>query len=278
MTGRLSQPSLEFFYLLSHPVSASFHSHPFYEIYYFVAGKCNYLIGDKIYVLSPGDLLLMDGLTLHCPKIDPGASYIRTIVHFEPVYWQRLFEQMNMLNVLQPFQDLRNYRISFKGAEKEELEQLLTAMNRYRQSTDAVSRFRFQLVFMELLAYIYGFCRKPLEECAFPSAKEQCVQSVISYLSQNYMEDLHLQHLEDQLHLSKYYLSKIFKEVTGITIFNYLYSSRINQAKVLFLLNRDIRVTEVCYRVGFKHPAHFSKLFKQQVGCTPEQFRKASVL
>jgi len=43
---------------------------------------------------------------------------------------------------------------------------------------------------------------------------------------------------------------------------------------VNFLLeNRS--VTETCFQVGFKHLAHFSRIFKEFVGCTPEQFRKS---
>lgn len=69
-------------YRLNHPIHFVFHSHDQYEIYYFHEGKCNYLIGDRIYVLEPGDLILMDGMTLHCPKIEKGAKYVRSFIHF----------------------------------------------------------------------------------------------------------------------------------------------------------------------------------------------------
>lgn len=39
--------------------SDGFHSHPHYEIYYFHDGECTYIIGDRVYNLEPGDLVLM---------------------------------------------------------------------------------------------------------------------------------------------------------------------------------------------------------------------------
>jgi AraC-like DNA-binding protein len=130
-------------------------------------------------------------------------------------------------------------------------------------------------MFLDLLFRIYGYCQKPLEvKPQFPSSKEHHVQGIITFIEANFQEDIHLEEIERSLHLSKFYLVKIFKEVTGITIFTYLYQRRINQAKVLFLLDKQKSVTEICYEIGFKHPAHFSRIFKQLVGCTPEKYRK----
>ena len=59
------------------------HSQSEYEIFYFHGGKCNYLIGNKLYALQPGDLIIMDGMTLHCANVDKRYAYSRTVLHFE---------------------------------------------------------------------------------------------------------------------------------------------------------------------------------------------------
>jgi AraC-like DNA-binding protein len=255
------------------------HSHSFYEIYYFRKGKCTYLIGDQIYVLSPGDLILMHGLTLHCPNVDPVVEYNRTIIHFDPAYVSSMIQQPFTLNVLKPFQELRNHRFQLQGEERLYIETILMSLEQLYNKQNSISYHRFHALFLDLLFTIYDYCQKPLEvKPDFPSIKEHHVQSVITFVEENYQEDLHLDEMEQSLHLSKYYLAKIFKEVTGITIFTYLYQRRINQAKVLFLLEKEKNVTEICYEIGFKHPAHFSRIFKQLVGCTPEKYRKALML
>jgi AraC-like DNA-binding protein len=266
---------IDFTYRSLGPIDAIFHSHNAYEIYYFHEGVCTYLIGDRIYTLQPGDLILMNGMTLHCAKIDRRFDYIRTIIHFDPAAVQAFLDFNPELNVLEPFQQLGNLRLTLAGHDRELVERMLADMQALQKGTDAVSRGRFRLKFLDLLYVVYEMCRKPLEDRdSVSTAKEKAVQKVITYLEEHYAEDLHLEELQENLHASKYYLSKLFKDVTGVTIFDFLYQRRINQAKIEFVLDPAVTVTEVCFRVGFKHLAHFSRMFKRQVGVTPEQFKK----
>lgn len=253
----------------------NFHSHTHYEIFYFHAGRCNYLIGDQIYTLVPGDLIIMNGMTLHRPKLFENEQYCRSTVHFDANYFKNVLGTMKMERLLQPFTTLQSYRIHLREKEQIEINGLLKRMNHLSSSKDDVSQWLCQLVLLELITSIYQIFQKPLKNISEPpSEKESHVQRLISFLEQNYMKPLNMEILEKSLHISKYYLSKVFKEVTGVTIFNYLYQRRINQAKIEFLISPEKSVTEVCYSVGFKHPSHFSKIFKQLVGCTPEAFKR----
>nr|WP_274381426.1 AraC family transcriptional regulator [Paenibacillus mesophilus] len=257
--------------------SMKFHSHPYFEMYYFHGGKANYLIGDKIFVLSPGDLILMNGMTLHCPNVDPSVPYRRTILHFEPAFVKPFAEMPFAVNLLQPFYELKNHRIHLQGTNRAEVEAMLERMCKLSVEEGGLSRDRLIVAFLDLLLLVYELCQSADSGSAFPSDKERHAQNIIDYVEDHYQEDLHLEQLEDCLHLNKYYLSKLFKEVTGATIFDYVYHRRINQAKIHFLLDKNLTVTDVCYKVGFKHPSHFTRMFKSRVGCTPEQFRKQTV-
>lgn len=254
-----------------------FHSHAHFEIYYFQGGKANYLIGDKIFVLSPGDMILMHGMTLHCPNVDHSVPYRRTIVHFDPAFLKPFTELPFSVKLLQPFAELKNHRIHLQGAARTEVEAKLDRMCRLTVEEGRLARDRLVVAFLDLLLFIYELCDSAAAPTAFPSDKERHAQHIIEFVEEHYQEDLHLERLEERLHLNKYYLSKLFKEVTGATIFDYVYHRRINQAKIHFLLDRGMSVTDVCYKVGFKHPSHFTRMFKNRVGCTPEQFRKRAV-
>jgi len=253
-----------------------FHTHAACEIYYFHGGRCTYLIGDRIYQLAPGDLIIMHGLTLHRPKVDPRLTYDRTTIHFDPNYARELVKPFGGVDVLKPFRELHNHRIRLEGAAREEFEALLERLCALSERTGPVSRSRFLLAFADLLYIVYELHQKPLAELsALPSAKERNVQEIISYIENHFHEDLHLGDLEKHLHISKNYLANIFREVTGATIFQYLNQRRVNQAKLLFLTERDASVTDVGYRVGFKHPAHFSRVFKQIAGLSPNRYLQA---
>jgi AraC-like DNA-binding protein len=178
--------------------------------------------------------------------------------------------------ILQPFEQFKNYRLSLRGEDKEEAERILVTMESHQRRGDQVGAGRLLLAFADLLHFIYDRCLRPLsEQREFPSDKEKSVQDVIDLLEHQYADDeLNMERLQKELHLSKSYLAKIFKEVTGVTIFEYVYRKRINEAKIQFLLQPGVAVTEVSFRLGFKHLAHFSRLFKQHVGVTPERYKK----
>lgn len=257
------------------PIEPVFHSHSYYEVYYFHEGKCNYLIGDQIYTLAPGDLIIMYGMTLHCAKIDPAFPYVRSIVHFDPSLLKPYLRHPGAVNVLEPFQRFGNYRLCLRGEDKEEAERILALMHKHQERRDEIGDSRRMLAFVDLLHFVCDRCLQPLKrQREFPSEKEKAVQDVVALLETKFTEDLHMDQLQMELHLSKSYLAKIFKEVTGVTIFEYVYRKRINEARILFLMDAGIPVTEVCFRLGFKHLAHFSRLFKKMTGLTPEQFKK----
>jgi len=263
-------------YRSTEAIEPVFHSHTHHEVYYFHEGKCNYLIGDQIYNLAPGDLILMYGMTLHCPKVDLDVPYIRSIIHFDPAVLRPYLEHPQAVPIMQPFEQFKNYRLCLRGEAKEEVERILFVMNNHEQRGDQVGASRLLLAFVDLLHFVYDQCLQPLREHReFPSDKERTVQNVIALLEDRFTdEDLNMDRLQRELHLSKSYLAKIFKEVTGVTIFEYVYRKRINEAKILFLLDTNLAVTEVSFQLGFKHLAHFSRLFKQHVGITPEKYKK----
>ena len=117
--------------------------------------------------------------------------------------------------------------------------------------------------------------REPIREHEHRSDKEQHVRdAVIRFLEAHYEQDVTLDDIAGALHLTKPYLSNLFKEVTGTTVFKYLYNRRINQAKMLFRLEPERTVSDVCSVVGFQHLAHFSRLFKATVESSPEVYRK----
>ncbi|WP_424767205.1 AraC family transcriptional regulator [Paenibacillus sp. sgz302251] len=251
-----------------------YHTHFHYEIYYFHAGKVNYLINDRIYVLEPGDMLLMHGMTLHRAHVDSSAEYRRTTIHFDPYYFKQLIQPPFASDLLAPFQKLQNVRLQLRGEDKLQIEASLLKLEQLHSQQNPFSTQRFYAHFIDLLIQINELCEQPLKEkSSFPSSKEHHVQAVISYLENHYTEDITLESIQAELHLSKFYLAKTFKEVTGSTIFQFLMQRRIYQAKIE-LIDSKKPITEVGYDVGFKHPSHFSRAFKLHTELTPEHYRK----
>lgn len=67
-------------------------------------------------------------------------------------------------------------------------------------------------------------------------------------------------------------LSKLFREVQGLTLERYAIVHRIEYAKELLCYNR-LSTSEIAYKLGYSSPAHFSAQFKQVTGMTPKMMR-----
>lgn len=76
----------------------------------------------------------------------------------------------------------------------------------------------------------------------------------------------------DQLHLSTNYLGDMFKKETGKTVKEHISLKLIDIAKEK-IFNKNKSITEIAYELGFKYPQHFTRLFKNETGYTPNEYR-----
>ena len=76
----------------------------------------------------------------------------------------------------------------------------------------------------------------------------------------------------DELHLSANYFGDLIKKETGKTAQDYVQDKIIDIAKGK-IFNASKSISEIAYELGFKYPQHFSRLFKNRVGYTPNEYR-----
>ena len=100
-------------------------------------------------------------------------------------------------------------------------------------------------------------------------------ESVRIYLQENYAHQVDFSALADSLAVSAPYLSKVFHEQTGVSPSRYLTDLRMRQARKL-LMDTGLTVREIAARVGYPDPYHFSRSFRNAVGCSPAQFREGA--
>lgn len=98
------------------------------------------------------------------------------------------------------------------------------------------------------------------------------VDKAIRYIHAHYTEELTLQEVADQVHISRNYFSLLFKKQTGRNFIDYLIHLRIQHARRL-LGESDLRVYEVAEQSGFGDVKYFSKLFRRMTGSTPQDYR-----
>ncbi len=98
-------------------------------------------------------------------------------------------------------------------------------------------------------------------------------EDVIAYLNDHYMEDISLDDLSRRFFVSRAYLTRSFRAVTGVTLIQYLTVVRIRKA-CLLLKDTEDSVTEIARACGFSGGTYFENVFKRLRGMTPRQYRK----
>jgi two-component system response regulator YesN len=87
------------------------------------------------------------------------------------------------------------------------------------------------------------------------------------------MTGLALPDIAAAVHMNGSYLTKMFKQKTGISVMDYVIKYRVDMA-VQHLKNSNRPVSEIASLVGFLDAKHFSKTFKRRMGLSPRQYRK----
>ena len=79
----------------------------------------------------------------------------------------------------------------------------------------------------------------------------------------------------DKLYLSPNYLGDLLKKETGKSAQEHIQLRMIEVAKEK-IFDSEKSISEIAYELGFKHPQHFTRMFKKQVGMSPNEYRSIS--
>ena len=102
------------------------------------------------------------------------------------------------------------------------------------------------------------------------------LRQVLSFMDSNYhQEDLSLNRIAEEVHLTPSYISTLFKKYQGVNLSDYLMELRVKKAMSL-LAETNLKTYEISEKVGYGNPQYFSVVFKRITGCAPGEYRKIS--
>lgn len=261
----------------------SFHMHKMYEVYYLMEGSRKYFIDDSIYLVNAGSLVLIDADSVHKTATMGDVPHSRIVLNFSADFLQDFSEQVKMLDLTSIFQTkFTVLPLSFKYKLTIEnifsrLMDLQDSENADRSSNEtgiSSQSVLSKLLLAELLIHIKDYIQV-LEQKEYESHQivNNKVDKIIKYICKHYTEDLTLTSIAEQFYISPFYLSKIFKRSTNLSIVEYINSLRIRHAKEL-LETSSTKIAEIAEMVGFSSSSHFSRTFKLVTGLSPQQYKK----
>ena len=111
------------------------------------------------------------------------------------------------------------------------------------------------------------------DESTLSAAQRELVAKITGYIENNYSIKIKTEELASTLFFNKNYISKLFKQSTGLSIHVFLREIRLKQACRL-LKTTQRTITDIASDCGFSDMKTFYSVFKKYKGCTPKQFRE----
>ena len=254
------------------------HDHNFLEIAYIAEGKVLHNINDHKTELQTGDYIFVNYKDIHQYKILSGETadiinccFLPSVINplmfscrdfYELLEAYPLFFSRNMFNVL-PTQHVFKDK---DGTIKALFEEMIAEYNSSDINNVEIIRINLIKIILLSMRQIYKDTK---------SIKDNLVLNAIRYIENNLLSpDLSLNDLSVNLNISRQYISRRFKEVTGVTFLEYVQKLKINHCCHL-LCTTDDPISEIAEKAGYNDIKNFYLNFKKQTGMTPSEFKKS---
>lgn len=253
----------------------SLHQHSAIEILVPIENNYHVIVNNTRYCLNPGDILFIPCQSIHeIEKPDWGERFIY-MFNMEPL---TCFHDYNSLEplLLDPCYLTRR---THTGIYEHIYAELTEIRNLYFSSVT----FREYSIYALLIDILTSIGREHYERL-FAGTENTVEQnynnyrkfnSLLAYINDHYGEPLTLEQMADYTGFSKYHFTRLFKQHTNSTFYDYLSRKRIQAAQTL--LTTDASITSVAFQTGFNSSASFTRCFKKYTSYSPSEYRASFV-
>ncbi|MBD0380114.1 AraC family transcriptional regulator [Paenibacillus sedimenti] len=250
------------------------HMHEMYELYYLYEGERMYFIRDRSYLILPGDLVLINRRELHATSDSEKLGHARVVVNFSDSFLEGLLEDAPFL--LEAFThgspvirlDLPTRRMA---------EDILGKLIHEAKEPLLGQNFALKHYLVELLMFTARFIRThPVTSPDHVSPLHRKISTIVRHINVHYSEPIRLDDLSLQFEISPAYLSRMFKEITGFSLVEYINLVRVQEAQRL-LTSTKIKVITIAEQVGFGSLVQFGRVFRHITKTTPLRYRQSSL-
>jgi AraC-like DNA-binding protein len=144
---------------------------------------------------------------------------------------------------------------------------LLDGLNYFGQFLEILSIFQLLATTKD-----YELLHEQPFENQYNKKDQQRIKRLYQFINENYQRNIDLKEIANLSNLSEAAFCRYFKKMTRVTFTEFLNHYRVNQAKNLLLLDKN--VTETCFDCGFESMSYFNRTFKKLTGENPLAFKK----
>lgn len=253
------------------------HSHDYYEFYFFLEGDVSIQVGEHLYPVKYGDVMLIPPHISHRPIIhSTDIPYRRFVFWISQDYCQHLCSISPDYSYLMEYvKKHRKYlfpndRITFNSLQSQ-IMRLIEEMNADRFGKNAqISLYVNELVLhLNRLAYERNMPKKKTHEISL-------YQNLIRYIENHLEQDLSLELLAKEFFVSKYHIAHVFKDNMGMSIHQYITKKRLELCRGAIL--SEMSITQAYQTFGFGDYSSFYRAFKKEYGISPRDFKDMQIV
>lgn len=250
--------------------STKVHNHDFLSLIYLLSGSCSYLINDIPYKIKKGDILILNPGVTHGKILGTVSDLVEFHAGFENIQIKNLPHNHLISDSFTPIISTTNFDQEFFKCSMDILNE--------QSKNDSGSELMLKSLGMKLLVlllratYVNSDSMKKGTINFDTYDKLAIVNTIIEFINDNYMRELSLDVISQNMYLSPAYISKIFKEETGESPINYLIKVRLAKAAE-YIKAGNMSIKEVASAIGYNDAYHFSKLFKKYYGYPPSAIK-----
>ena len=255
------------------------HLHPYYEMLILLAPNATHLIEGVPYNIHMGDIVLLAPSVMHKSVYYKGEPSKRIIIDF--MYELNSPENAEAYKeILSPFNnEVPIFRFDLEDRQKliDILNSLFIFSKEHQYYGNPADEFYIHTKFQEFLYTLYDLKDKNIytNDQSYNSI-EQKMYEVSSYIHTHFNEDISLNSLSDQFFVSPSYLSRVFKQVTGFNLSNYIQLTRIKNAQYR-LVSSNEKISVISEECGFASFSQFNRIFNKVTGTSPRQYRQTAI-
>ncbi len=243
---------------------------------YIISGKLNMQVGNKVYCILPGELLLIPENTFYKPLDTSGCTYY--FFHFNacsdlpdtilPVTIRNETLPENCYAYLYSVNKKPVIRIDIHThiTNHSAVDNIFLRISGMNVSKNSSGKILLDNLLRELLIQI------DLDSLQ-TTKSNNTLEKILVYIHANFSRDITLDSISREFLISKSYISRLFRGFLNTTVSHYINRIRLGNACEL-LLNSSMPISEVAEKSGYSDQYYFSKVFKKFFSVSPSAFRK----
>jgi len=245
-----------------------FHSHDSeLELYYVHQGSGYYMVDNQLYAVKEGDMIICNEKVLHGDALTFNNNMRSYCCALTNVKIKGLPNNCLIKKSANPVVSCGG----LAGQIGSMMELIFMLSLDFEQLYDVCSSMA---VSMLLLINQLLLSRDRHQSRTTDDNSDVIVDEIKNYIDKNYMKQLSLENISKDLKMNPNYISHAFKAKMNISPIQYLLHRRFGEAQSL-LMNTQLTIAEISDLLGFSNPAHFSAMFKKNVGLSPVQYKRS---